>query len=206
MPGSDSSAIPSCPSQPEWTRARMLEAGKRWARLAQARAASRPGLCAIAPGRSAGAPLLWQLARSFPVTGPQPLSSLRRAGNRASTPERPQGSPASSSVWREDPGLLSRPCRKRRPSAGEDGGVSEVSSSCGARGGFLPRHDKDLREPRRGIASPVAIRRGEGAQRKRCRDPRCSPRGNPACRGTFGGRRKPVRDRLALQGGTGDFP
>ena len=34
------------------------------------------------------------------------------------------------------------------------------------------------------------IRRGEGAQRKRCRDPRCSPRGNPACRGTFGGRRK----------------
>ena len=44
------------------------------------------------------------------------------------------------------------------------------------------------------------------AQRKRCRDPRCSPRGNPACRGTFGGRRKAVRDRLALQGGTGDFP
>ena len=34
----------------------------------------------------------------------------------------------------------------------------------------------------------------------------CAPRGNPACRGTFGGRRKAVRDRLALQGGTGDFP
>ena len=33
-----------------------------------------------------------------------------------------------------------------------------------------------------------------------------SPRGNPACRGSFGGRRKAVRDRLALQGGTGDFP
>ena len=32
------------------------------------------------------------------------------------------------------------------------------------------------------------------------------PSGNPACRGTFGGRRKAVRDRLALQGGTGDFP
>ena len=30
--------------------ARTLEAGERWARLAQARAASRPGLCAIAPG------------------------------------------------------------------------------------------------------------------------------------------------------------
>ena len=27
-----------------------------------------------------------------------------------------------------------------------------------------------------------------------------SPRGNPACRGAFGGRRKAVRDRLALQG------
>ena len=39
---------------------------------------------------------------------------------------------------------LSRPCRKRRPSAREDGGVSGVSSSCGARGGFLPRHDEDL--------------------------------------------------------------
>ena len=40
-----------------------------------------------------------------------------------------------------------RPCRKRRPSAREDGGVSGVSSSCGARGGFLLRHDEDLREP-----------------------------------------------------------
>ena len=40
--------------------------------------------------------------------------------------------------------------------------------------------------PRRGIDSPVAIRRGEEAQMKRCRDPRCSPRGNQASRGTFG--------------------
>ena len=31
---------------PRDARARRLEAGKRWARLAQARAASRPGLCA----------------------------------------------------------------------------------------------------------------------------------------------------------------
>ena len=30
-----------------------------------------------------------------------------------------------------------------------------------------------------------------------CRDPRCSPRGNPACRGTFGGRRKAVRACIA---------
>ena len=41
---------------------------------------------------------------------------------------------------------------------------------------------------------------------KWCRDPRCSSRGNLACRGTFGGRRKAVRDRFALQGGTGHFP
>ena len=41
-----------------------------------------------------------------------------------------------------------------------------------------------------------------GTQRydKNIKDP------DPACRGTFGGRRKAVRDRLALQGGTGDFP
>ena len=58
----------------------------------------------------------------------------------------------------------------------------------------------------RGIASPVAIRRGEGAQRKRCRDPRCSPRGNPAFWGTFGGRMKAGRILSPLQGGRGDFP
>ena len=70
-----------------------------WARLAQARAASRPGLCAIAPGRRAGAPPLWQLARSFPVTGPQPDSSLRRAGNRASRPgHRPIGQSRSHTM------------------------------------------------------------------------------------------------------------
>ena len=55
-------------------------------------------------------------------------------------------------------------------------------------------------------SSSIQGRGGEGAQRKWCWDPRCSPRGTPACRGTFGGRRKAVRDRLALQGGTGDFP
>ena len=43
----------------------------------------------------------------------------------------------------------------------------------------------------------VAIRRGEVAQMKCCWEPRCFPRGNPACRGTFGGHRKAVRDRLA---------
>ena len=62
-------------------------------------------------------------------------------------PEWTQGSPTSSSLLREDSCLLSRPGRKRRPSPREDGGISGVSSSCGTGGGFLPRHDEDLREP-----------------------------------------------------------
>ena len=48
-----------------------------------------------------------------------------------------QGCRASSSVWREDLGLLSRSGRKRRPSSRDDGGISWVSSGCGALGGFL---------------------------------------------------------------------
>ena len=41
---------------------------------------------------------------------------------------------------------------------------------------------------------------------KRCWVPRCSPRGNPACWGTLGGRMKGVKYRFALQDGTWDFP
>ena len=37
-----------------------------------------------------------------------------------------KGSQASCGVWREDSGLDSRPCRKRRPSSRDDGGVSWV--------------------------------------------------------------------------------
>ena len=61
--------------------------------------------------------------------------------------ERPKGSQASCGVLREDSGLLSRPCRKRRASSREDGGVSWFFSSCGASVGFLTRYDKELREP-----------------------------------------------------------
>ena len=67
------------------------------------------------------------------------------------------------SVWREDPGLLSGPCRKRRPSPRDEGGVSGVSSSCGARGGFLTRHDEDHREPlvrRQGSQVSMHVARG----------------------------------------------
>ena len=59
--------------------------------------------------------------------------------------EWPKGSQASSSVWREDLGLLSMPCRNRRPSSRDDGDVSWVISSCGASVGFLRRYDGELR-------------------------------------------------------------
>ena len=44
-------------------------------------------------------------------------------------------------------GSLSRPCRKRRPSSRDVGGVSWFFWSCGASVGFLTRYDRELREP-----------------------------------------------------------
>ena len=110
--------------------------------------------------------------------------------------EWPKGSQASSSVWREDSALLSRPGRKRRPSAREDGGVSGVSSSRGARGGLLRKQKEGLREPRvrrqgsrvsmrvaRGSASLLSSHgRGLGPQDALKKDSRCLSRvaaGNP---------------------------
>ena len=63
--------------------------------------------------------------------------------------------PGARHVWEKDGVALSTEGnpRVRLDGSGSlrisqtDGGVSGVSSSCGARGGFLPRHDKDLREP-----------------------------------------------------------
>ena len=80
--------------------------------------------------------------------------------------EWPQGSQTSSSVWREDSELLSSPGRKRRPSPRDDGGFSGVSSSCGARGGFLTRHDEDVREPllrRQGSQVSMRVARGSAS-------------------------------------------
>ena len=57
-----------------------------------------------------------------------------------------KGSQAFCGVWREDSGLLCMPCRKRRPSSRNDGGVSWFFSSCGASVGFLIRYDGELRE------------------------------------------------------------
>ena len=56
------------------------------------------------------------------------------------------------------------------PLAGEDGGVSGVSSSCGACGGFLTRQDEDLREPlvqcQGSHAEDLHQRRWAGAQQQ----------------------------------------
>ena len=56
------------------------------------------------------------------------------------------------------------------------------------------------RQSRR-IDPPVAIRRGEGAQMRWCREPRCSPPVRPVCRGTFGVASKVQKYRIALQDG-----
>ena len=80
--------------------------------------------------------------------------------------EWPKGSPASSSVWIEDPRLLSRPCRKRRSSSRDDGGVSWVFWSWGASVGFLTRYDGELREPlvwRQGSQVSMRVARGNAS-------------------------------------------
>ena len=80
--------------------------------------------------------------------------------------EWPKGSQASCGVWREDSGLLSRPCRKRRPSSRDEGGVSWVFSSCSASVGFLMRYYGELREPlmwRLGSQVSMRIERGSAS-------------------------------------------
>ena len=79
-----------------------------------------------------------------------------------------QGCRASSSVWREDSVLLSRPGKKRRPSSRDDGGVSWVSSGCCAHEGFLTRHD-ECREPARDIPLVTKVMR-KGARHTQRRD------------------------------------
>ena len=80
--------------------------------------------------------------------------------------EWPKGSQASCGVWREDSGLLSRPCRKRRPTSRDDGVVSWVFSSCSASVGFLMRYYGELREPlmcRLGSQVSMRIARGSAS-------------------------------------------
>ena len=80
-----------------------------------------------------------------PLGTPLGLAQRKRASPRPEQLERPAGFPSSDKTRPDSPvPTLQGPCGR---SAREDGGVSGVSSSCGARGGFLPRHDEDLREP-----------------------------------------------------------
>ena len=61
-------------------------------------------------------------------------------------------------------GIALQARQERRPSSRDDGGVSWVSSGCCAHGGFLTRHDEDLREPlvqRQG--SQVSMRMARGS-------------------------------------------
>ena len=104
----------------------------------------KPGwtLCVVVKSLTCTPPPRWSLPASWPCKESTVLLSERIKNGL-------NGSKLSGlgTVGSGGPGLLSRPCRKRRPSAREDGGVSGLSSSCGARGGFLPRHDEDLGEP-----------------------------------------------------------
>ena len=84
--------------------------------------------------------LPWPSPGDLPDPGIEPRSPALQEDALTSEPP---GKP----VGREDSGLLCRPGRKRRPSSSDDGGVSWVSSGCGAHGSFLTRHDEDLREP-----------------------------------------------------------
>ena len=99
---------------------------------------------------------------------------------------------------------------KEVPSHREDGGVSGVSSSCGARGGFLPRHDEDLREPlvrRQGSQVSMRVARGSASwlsSHGRGLGPRDALKKDSRglCRGAAGNPRVP---RL-LPGTLGNFP
>ena len=87
-------------------------------------------------------------------------------------PEWPQGSPASSSVWREDPGLLSRPCRKRRPGRSTipalspqtgTGGVGDGGGSRRLLQRGVPEHPMEhLSKP----FSPASSEGGQGSPEK----------------------------------------
>ena len=75
------------------------------------------------------------------------LMKLFGGGKSSPRPTPQQSWLLSCGVWREHAGLLSRPCRKRRPSSRDVGGVSWFFWSCGASVGFLTRYDRELREP-----------------------------------------------------------
>ena len=78
--------------------------------------------------------------------------------------EWPKGSQASCGVSREDSGLLSRPCMKRRAPSRKDGGILWFFSTCGANVGFLTRYNGEFMEPLLWCqGSQVSIRVAKGS-------------------------------------------
>ena len=78
--------------------------------------------------------------------------------------EWPKGSQASCGVLREDSGLLSRPCRKRRASSRDDGRISWFFPASAQRVEFFSSYDG---EPMKPLVwpqgSPVSIRVARGS-------------------------------------------
>ena len=123
--------------------------------------------------------------------------------------------------------MVSRPCRKIRPSSHDDRGVSCVSSSCHGSVGFLTRYDEDLREPLvqcqvsqvsmrvkrgrvswlsshgRGIATQHILKHSRGLSRVMAENPGF-PRLVPVTSGSFSLCLSELRDTVELVGASRD--
>src|SRR5574339_325258 len=69
-------------------------------------------------------------------------------------------------LWREAARLVSRPCRRRRPSSLDDGGVTGWFSSGASRVRFLTRYDGEVSEPlvgRQGSRVSIRVARGSAS-------------------------------------------
>src|SRR5574341_1389212 len=90
-----------------------------------------------------------------------PRGSRSSGGGRTRT-----RSSGRAGVWREAARLVSRPCRRRRPSSLDDGGISGLFSSGGPSVRFLTRYDGEVREPlvgRQGSRVSMRVARGSAS-------------------------------------------
>src|SRR5574337_1951615 len=104
------------------------------------------------------------LFRSSRVEAKNPALLSNRDGYLLELTGWTQGSQASCGVWREAARLVSRPCRRRRPSSLDDGGISGLFSSGGPSVRFLTRYHGEVSEPRVGHqGSRVSMRVARGS-------------------------------------------